>query len=36
MVLKEIGINMRVWVDSDQDNNYWIVLVNVALSLRIS
>jgi hypothetical protein len=28
MGLKEIGINTRNWVDSTQDRNYWIALVN--------
>ena len=35
MELKEMGINMRNWVDSSQDRNYWRALVNVALSLQI-
>ena len=33
--LEEIGITNRNWVDSDQDRDYWRVLVNVALSLWI-
>ena len=28
--LNEIGINMRNWVDSAQDRDYWRTLVNVA------
>ena len=32
--LKEIGINMRNWVDLAQDRDYWIVLVNVALNFH--
>ena len=32
--LKEIGVNRRNWVDSDQDRDYWRALVNVALNLR--
>ena len=36
MVFKEIGINTRNWVDSAQDGDYWIALVNAALNLRIS
>ena len=35
MILKEIGINMRKWVDSTQDRDYWRALVNVALILWI-
>ena len=34
MVLKEISINRRNWVDSFQDRNYWRALVN-ALNLRV-
>ena len=33
--LEEIGINAGIWVDSAQDRNYWRVLVNVALNLRV-
>ena len=33
MALKEIGINTRSWVDLAQD--YWRVLVNAALNLRV-
>ena len=36
MVLKEIGINTGNWVDSSQDTNYWIAVVNAALNLRVS
>ena len=32
---KEIGINTRNLVDSDQDSYYWRALVNVVLNLRI-
>ena len=28
MDLKEMGINMRNWVDSAQDRDYWRALVN--------
>ena len=35
MGLKEIGINMRNWVDSAQDRVYWRSLVNAALNLRV-
>ena len=34
MNLKEIGINTRNWVDSNQDRDYRLALVNVALNLR--
>ena len=30
MDLKEIGINTRNWIDSDQDRDYWKALVNAA------
>ena len=32
---KEIGINAGNWVDSTQDRNYWRVLVNATLNLRV-
>ena len=35
MDLEEIGINAGNWVDSAQERNYWRVLVNVALNLRV-
>ena len=35
MELEEIGINAGNWVDSAQDRNYWRVLVNAALNLRV-
>ena len=35
MDLKEIGINTRNWVDSTKDRDYWRVLVNMALNLRV-
>ena len=35
MDLKELGINMRNWVDLVQDRDYWRALVNVALNLQI-
>ena len=35
MDLKEIGINTRKWVDSDQDRDYWRVLVNAVLNLWV-
>ena len=34
MALKEIGINTRNLVDSNQDTDYWRSLVNAALNLR--
>ena len=35
MDLKEIGINMRNWIDSAQDMVYWRAAVNAALNLRV-
>jgi len=35
MDLEKIGINAGNWVDSTQDRNYWRVLVNAALNLRV-
>ena len=35
MNLKEIGINAGNWIDSIQDRDYWRVLVNAALNLRV-
>ena len=35
MDLEEIGINAGILVDSAQDMDYWRVLVNVALDLRV-
>ena len=35
MDLEEICINMRTWVDSAQDRDYWRGFVNAALNLRI-
>jgi hypothetical protein len=34
MNLKEIGINMRNWVDSAQAMDYWRALVDAAMNLR--
>ena len=36
MDFKEISINMRNWVDSAKDRDYWRALVNSALNLRVS
>jgi hypothetical protein len=36
MDLKEIGVNMRNWIDSDQDRDYWRALVSTALNLHIA
>ena len=30
MDLKEIGVNVRSWIDSAQDRDYWRALVNAA------
>ena len=35
MDLKEIGVNMRSWIDSAQDRDYWRALVNAALNLLV-
>ena len=35
MDLEEIGISAGNFVDSAQDRNYWRVLVNAALNLRV-
>ena len=35
MDLEKIGINAGNWVDSAQDTDYWRVLVNAALNLRV-
>jgi hypothetical protein len=36
MDLKEIGNHTGNWVDLAQDRDYWRVLVNAALNLRVS
>ena len=36
MDLKEIGVNKRNWVDSDQNMDYWRILVNTTSTHRIS
>ena len=33
--LKEICINMRNWVDSAQERDYWRALVNAALNFQV-
>ena len=33
--LKEICINTRNWIDSAKDRDYWRVIVNAALILRV-
>ena len=35
MGIKELGINTKIWVVSAQDGDYWILLVNGALYLRV-
>ena len=35
MYLKEMGINTRNWVDSPQDIDYCMALVNAILNLRV-
>ena len=35
MDLEEIGVNAGNWVDSALDRDYWRVLVNAALNLRV-
>ena len=35
MDLTEKGINVRKWVDSAKERDYWRVLVNAALNFRI-
>ena len=36
MDLEKIGFNRRNWVDSIQDRDYWIALMNAALHLRVA
>ena len=36
MYLKEIGINVRSWIDSAQDMDYWRALVDAALNLQVT
>ena len=35
MILKEIGINTRNWVDSAQDRDYWRAFLNATMNLRV-
>ena len=35
MELKEIGFNVKNWVDLTQDRDYWRTLVNATLNLRV-
>ena len=35
MDLNEVGINVRNWIDSAQDRDYWRAIVTAALSLRV-
>ena len=34
--LKEIAVHTRNWMDSTQDRDYWIVLLNAALDFWVS
>ena len=35
MDLNKLDINMRDWIDSAQDRDYLLVLVNAALNLQV-
>ena len=35
MYIKEIGVSTRNWVGTDQDMDYWRVLANAALNIRV-
>ena len=35
MDLKEIGVNVRSWIDSAQYGDYWRALENAVLNLRV-
>ena len=35
MDLKKIGVNMRTWIDSTHDRDYWRALENATLNLRV-
>ena len=36
MDLKEIDVNVRSWIDSAQDRDYWRALVNAVLNLQVT
>ena len=36
MDLKEIGVNVRSWIDSAEDKNHCRPLVNAAFNLKVS
>jgi hypothetical protein len=36
MDLKEIGVNVRSWINSSQDRDYWRAIVNAALNLQVT
>ena len=36
MNLKEIVVNVKNWIDSAEDNDYWRALVNAAMNLWVS
>ena len=33
--IRKIGVKTRYWIDSAQDRDYWRVLVNAILDLRV-
>jgi hypothetical protein len=33
--LKEIGVDIKSWIDSTQDRDYWRSLVNATLNPRV-
>ena len=35
MYIKENGVNMRNWIDSAQDTDYWRILANMTFNFRI-
>ena len=35
MDLKEIGVNVRSWIDSGQDRGCWKALLNATLNLQV-
>ena len=36
MDVKEIGVNMKSWMDSAQDRDYWRTFENAALNLQVT